>query len=438
MDLDLGTALHDAVRAGVASRPELAPAPVMRRIRRRRAARTAGESTLGLAARGAVTFGTVQLVESRTVQPAPAPPATRRATPAPDDAPWRVVTPAGVLACGLPVPTLVDPSGGADLHLEPAVVPTSVASGEQLTVDAVLVNGGERDLDATAATGVRVWFAQDGTVVGTWTTSSGPAPDVHLPGGGDRVSQPQAGVPGTCSPDGAAPEALPPGSYDVYLSQTLTLADGDAVEVAGGPLGVLITDVAPVTAPPTTGTEAPDPDPHPAAERLVLSPAGLGPLAVGRPPATNPGAAMIEWDADLCAEISSESPGRWVPSGYAPEVRDGEPRPLFHVAADDQQVSRIDVLSATIRTAEGVGVGTTVDELRATYPQLSGPFEGPLSRVWWLTGPTGTLVLETQGAENGLQPEGAPASVILMRVVGAGVDPAYATANSGDVAGGCL
>ena len=48
------------------------------------------------------------------------------------------------------------------------------------------------------------------------------------------------------------------------------------------------------------------------------------------------------------------------------------------------------------------------------------------------------LVFETQGDENGLQPAGTPESVILMRVHASGVDAAYPTANSDDVAGGCL
>jgi hypothetical protein len=451
MDLDLSTALHDAARAGAASRPGLAPAPVMQRIRRRRTVRVVGESTVGVAAAGAVAFGALQLVDGRGVVPVP--PATSTPTPTPtpspadDGVPWRVVGVVGAseLGCGLPVPALDDPPGDADLHLEAVLGAPTVQAGRELTLDATLVNGDARDLDARPGE-VRVWFTQGATVVGTLPpATAAAAPDDLVGGTGTRWSQPLSGVPGACPADPSdasgtpSTASLPAGAYDVYLTQELRLADGDTLQVAARPVPVVLeTSSAP---PSTAEPEVPAGPPaggHPDPQDLVISPAGLGPLAVGRPPADNPGAAMIEWDPDLCAALGSESPGRWVPSGYDPEVRDGEPRPLFHVAADDAQVGRIDVLSPTIRTAEGVGVGTTVEELQAAYPELAGPFQGPLSRVWWLTGPTGTLVLETQGDENGLQPAGTPESVILMRVLAAGVDPRFATANSDDVAGGCL
>ena len=101
---------------------------------------------------------------------------------------------------------------------------------------------------------------------------------------------------------------------------------------------------------------------------------------------------------------------------------------------------------SALQVQHGIGAGLIgiehVDDLladlQAAYPELAGPYDGPVSRVWWLSGPTGTLVFETQGDEDGLQPSGTPESVILLRVLAAGVDPAFATANSDDVAGGCL
>lgn len=189
---------------------------------------------------------------------------------------------------------------------------------------------------------------------------------------------------------------------------------------------------------PSLTPEAPVVEPHPDLDELVLSPSGLGPLAVGVPPAGNPGAAMIELDATRCEGFDDGSAARWVAAGYPDEVVDGQPRDAFFVAASDEAVGRIDVLGSTPRTAEGIGVGSTLVELQAAYPQLEGPHDGPVSRVWWLSGPTGTLVFETQGDADGLRPAGTPESIILVRVLAAGVDPAFATANSGDLAGTCL
>lgn len=80
---DLSTALHDAARSGTERRPALAAGPVLSRIRRRRTARVAVESTVGVAAAGAVALGAVQLAGMRS--PDPAPPASTAPAPAPTD-----------------------------------------------------------------------------------------------------------------------------------------------------------------------------------------------------------------------------------------------------------------------------------------------------------------------------------------------------------------
>ena len=187
----------------------------------------------------------------------------------------------------------------------------------------------------------------------------------------------------------------------------------------------------------------PETDPHPALEDLVISTSGLGPLTVGLPPEGNPGEAMIEWDPEYCVSEMWEGegdPGGWSASGYSSDTNYmGEPtEPAFYLEADDDTVLRIDVMGAGPRTAEGVGIGTTLAELQATYPDLRGPHDNTISQVWWLQDEHGTLVFETQGDADGLRPAGTQESVILVRVLAPGFDPAWGAANSGNVAGACF
>ncbi|MCL3860660.1 hypothetical protein [Actinotalea sp. K2] len=182
-------------------------------------------------------------------------------------------------------------------------------------------------------------------------------------------------------------------------------------------------------------------DARPALEDLVLSTSGLGPLEIGEPPAENSGAAMITWDAEHCEVLGEEyaEPGRWVPAGYEWDVvYSGEQAQPFYVDATDEAVYRIDVMSVSPATGEGIRIGSSLEELQEAYPELEGPFEGPVSRVWWLQDEDGSLVFETQGEQDGLRPAGTPESVILVRVLVPDYSPEFATANSGDVAGACF
>ncbi|KZM36219.1 hypothetical protein OJAG_10990 [Oerskovia enterophila] len=190
---------------------------------------------------------------------------------------------------------------------------------------------------------------------------------------------------------------------------------------------------APKSADPPASTEAPAAEPLPAFEDLVISTAGLGPLVIGVPPESNPGAAMIRWSPDECVDMGDGDPGRWVTT--YPGADGGYPTA---VEVTGSGVVWIDVLQAGPRTAEGVGIGTDLATLQATYPNLVAGTPGPVSNVWWLAGPDGYLVFETQGDKDGLQPAGTPEQVILMRVLSPSADPDFATANSDWVAGGCL
>lgn len=199
------------------------------------------------------------------------------------------------------------------------------------------------------------------------------------------------------------------------------------------------------TTPPSTGptpTATPTTDPHPALADLVIATTGLGPLTVGGvPPADNPGAAMIEWDADFCGGGPDEvaDPGRWVPSGYDQDTGyTGDPVTPFYVEATDAGVHRLDVMGGGPATAAGIRIGSTVDELRAAYPALDGPVDGPVSRVWVIHDASGSVAFETQGDADGLRPAGTVESVILIRVLESGYPADFAAANSGNVAGACF
>lgn len=171
----------------------------------------------------------------------------------------------------------------------------------------------------------------------------------------------------------------------------------------------------------------------------MLSPAGLGPLTVGLPAEDNPGTTMIAWDPDHCSGLSDGQgdPGRWVPDGYGPATRaDGtQSDTLFGVAVDDSGVVVwIDVYGTAPQTVEGLGVGSTLVDVLAAYPDLSAPFAGALSQTRWLTRPEGLLVFETTAGD----PELPDGTVVLVRVLAPGTDPAFATWRTDWTAGGCL
>jgi hypothetical protein len=200
-------------------------------------------------------------------------------------------------------------------------------------------------------------------------------------------------------------------------------------------------EVEPTPEPTAAATETTEAlDPHPAITDLVISTSGVGPLTVGVAPAANPGAAMIAWEPDFCSGEGWDGdgdPGRWVPDGYDSDTNYmGEPATAFYVDADDASVYRIDVMGTGPHTAEGVRIGTLLPALQAAYPGLVGPHAGPVSQVWWVTDDAGSMVFETQGGD--MIGAGAPEQVILIRVLATGVDPAFAAANSGNVAGACF
>lgn len=238
------------------------------------------------------------------------------------------------------------------------------------------------------------------------------------------------------------PGLLAAASVLVLLLAACGGTDPGSEETGGGePESPAVSTPAPVTPTPTAEPE-PTSDPHPAAAELVISTAGLGPLTVGtEPPETNPGSAMLEWDEDYCAGVAEGDVelGRWVASGYEPDVSAyGDAVPTFAVAADDEGVHRIDIYGVAPATAAGIRVGSPLTDLQAAYPQLEGPFAGPVSQVWTWGDDAGTVAFETQGDADGLRPAGTPEGVVLIRVLAPGQPAEFAAANSGNVADACF
>ncbi|HQY34320.1 MAG TPA: hypothetical protein PLS68_10175 [Actinotalea sp.] len=200
---------------------------------------------------------------------------------------------------------------------------------------------------------------------------------------------------------------------------------------------------APTTEPGPTASPTPTVDPRPALADLVVATSGLGPLTLGIDPADNPGAAMIEYRPDACADVeggeTGGDPGRWTASGYPLDaVAHGGEGPAFAVAVDPVRgVVRIDVLGASPRTAGGLGVGSLLEEVQAAYPGLEGPFEGPMSRSWWVADGAGIMVFETEldGALEGAAT--GPERVELIHLLVPDADPRFGAVHSGNIAGGC-
>ena len=189
--------------------------------------------------------------------------------------------------------------------------------------------------------------------------------------------------------------------------------------------------VSPSPTPSPEPSASPSFDARPAVDTLILSTAGLGPLTIGLPPETNPGAAMIVYNPDECASLSDpdgRGSGRWVAS-YPPFVdADGNEHPQFWVDANDADgVYWIDVIDPAIQTAASIRVGSTLAELQAAYPDLVAGTPGPVSQPWWVSDDVGTLAFEVQDGH-----------VVIIHVQGRGTNPDWTSANSDLVAGGCL
>ena len=144
-------------------------------------------------------------------------------------------------------------------------------------------------------------------------------------------------------------------------------------------------------------TSTPPASPTPSAEPGVLiSPEGLGPIEITRPidPA-GLAATLVAWDDTFCgAATPAEDVAAWTPT--MPLVDEGH-YPYFPEIADytmDSPVTRITIQSDEFRTAEGLGIGSSIDDLTSEYgSQLATrPFPGIGLTGYVVPGRLGQLV----------------------------------------------
>lgn len=410
--IDLSTALHDAARSGTARRPALAADPVLSRIRRRRTARVAVESTVGVAAAGAVALGAVQLAGLRTTPESPTPSAM--VNPLPPDT-------AALAECGLPIQ---DPNPGADptLGLSGTISSETIAARDELQVTVELVNGSDQafvleDPDRPTRSEPPVLVAvQDGVVVSQITDGLTGNLQPEIPAGGSHSYW----FNGTLDPcDGGADTAgeLPAGDYEMYAFQRLAVDSGTgtpALTLLGGPWRFTVVENGEEVEP----TNEPEADTPPTLDSLVIGFDGLGQLAIGSTVPTDPAPTdLLRWDAEFCT--GTEVPGRWLANYDDVVDADGERWQPFSVSTFEDHVIRINVQVAGPHTAEGIEVGSTLAELQSAYPALeklrSAVDTGIPIDAWGLRDGETTLVFEI--AANADTPEPYWQSADLDRVV---------------------
>ena len=203
----------------------------------------------------------------------------------------------------------------------------------------------------------------------------------------------------------------------------------------------------PEPAPSATQSASAEPSPEPtrpAATELALAPGSLNLLVLGgQVPDDDDPAAMIVFEPDACTAERNVEPGEpgaglWT---VVPEYRDEAGEPLFWVDVDDAgaitalQVAR----SSTIETTEGIGIGSTITELLAAYPTITGPTDSIVTRMYVVDEGEGRLVFEVSwgGGEPDYWAEGEVDRVLVMTTQDPSA-PVFSIWGTDGGVGGCL
>lgn len=134
----------------------------------------------------------------------------------------------------------------------------------------------------------------------------------------------------------------------------------------------------------------------PQESELVISPEGLGPIVIGEPmPDFEPDTALALWDETFCGfDNPSEDYANWVtnypmtPDGKYPFLAEVD----YPTGTVSSPITGITVQSTEIRTASGLGIGSTVASLESEYGADLLPYIDPDYSAYVVEGPVGQLV----------------------------------------------
>ncbi len=167
---------------------------------------------------------------------------------------------------------------------------------------------------------------------------------------------------------------------------------GGCAPAADSPAAAPATASTPTpTLAPHTASPTPTPTAPPVLADLVLSPAGLGPLLVGSPvPAQVDATAVVKWNPTTC-----NGAGEWQANYPSGPVVGGNDAPFSWASmGKSDPIGYVLINSSGIRTATGVGVGSTVADLKAAYTNLGGPIHAEYSDLYTESDSSGQLIFE--------------------------------------------
>jgi hypothetical protein len=187
----------------------------------------------------------------------------------------------------------------------------------------------------------------------------------------------------------------------------------------------------------------PSPDPtRPSADELALAPGSLNLLVIGQPaPAPDDPTAMIVFDPEACVDpdfgIAPGDPGAGLWRAV-PDYAGSDGAGLFGVAVGESgEVGAIQVIGpSTVPTTEGIVIGSTVTELLAAYPTITGPIDAVVSRLYVVDEGAGRLVFEVSWNDSAFEPYWLPDEldrVVVMTTHPTSVAPFAVWATDGGV-----